>query len=163
MGAPDSHRRLGLDRVGFVLGPAAPLTAAPPNVVFILADDLGWTDLGCQGSKYYESPNIDRMAKGDAPFFLSVHYTAPHWPWETRDDAALAAEVKDNLFHLHGGNVETYRRMIHHMDEGIGWMMEALRRSLETVSAGKKTPAKATLSSAKASSAAKKPRKRASA
>ncbi len=71
---------------------------------------------------------IDRMAAGDAPFFLSLHYTAPHWPWETRDDAHLAGEVKDNLFHLHGGNVETYRRMIHHMDEGIGWVMQALRR-----------------------------------
>lgn len=34
-----------------------------PNIVFILADDLGWTDLGCQGSKYYETPNIDRMAR----------------------------------------------------------------------------------------------------
>ena len=33
-----------------------------PNIVFILADDLGWTDLGVQGSKYYESPNIDRLA-----------------------------------------------------------------------------------------------------
>lgn len=33
-----------------------------PNVIFVLADDLGWTDLGCQGSKYYETPNIDRMA-----------------------------------------------------------------------------------------------------
>ena len=32
------------------------------NVVLILADDLGWTDLGCQGSKYYETPNIDRLA-----------------------------------------------------------------------------------------------------
>jgi len=61
-----------------------------------------------------------------APFFLSVHYTAPHWPWETRDDAALAAEVKDNLFHLHGGNIHSYRRMIGHMDEGIGWIMAAL-------------------------------------
>lgn len=35
---------------------------ARPNVVFILADDLGWTDLGCQGSKYYETPNLDRLA-----------------------------------------------------------------------------------------------------
>lgn len=33
-----------------------------PNVVFILADDLGWTDLGCQGCRYYETPNIDRLA-----------------------------------------------------------------------------------------------------
>ncbi|MDB5898050.1 MAG: arylsulfatase precursor-like protein [Ramlibacter sp.] len=72
---------------------------------------------------------IDRMAAapGD-PFFLSLHYTAPHWPWETRDDAALAQEVRDNLFHLHGGNIETYHRMIHHMDEGIGWVMQALRK-----------------------------------
>jgi arylsulfatase A-like enzyme len=61
------------------------------------------------------------------PFFLSLHYTAPHWPWETRDDAHLAEQVKDNLFHLEGGNVDTYRRMIHHMDEGIGQLVEALK------------------------------------
>ncbi|NPC57140.1 sulfatase family protein [Caenimonas soli] len=71
---------------------------------------------------------VERMAGQDAPFFLSLHYTAPHWPWETRDDEALAQEVKDNLFHLHGGNIHSYRRMIHHMDEGIGWIMEALRK-----------------------------------
>jgi arylsulfatase A-like enzyme len=34
----------------------------PPNIVFILADDLGYTDLACYGSKYYETPNIDGMA-----------------------------------------------------------------------------------------------------
>ncbi|MCG8586773.1 MAG: sulfatase-like hydrolase/transferase, partial [Pirellulales bacterium] len=34
----------------------------PLNVVLVLVDDLGWTDLGCQGSKYYETPNIDRLA-----------------------------------------------------------------------------------------------------
>ncbi len=32
-----------------------------PNVVLILIDDLGWTDLGCQGSKFYETPHIDRL------------------------------------------------------------------------------------------------------
>ncbi len=75
---------------------------------------------------------VKRMAPGAAqgqPFFLSLHYTAPHWPWETREDHALAAQVKDNLFHLHGGNIHTYRRMIHHMDEGIGWVVEALRET----------------------------------
>jgi arylsulfatase A-like enzyme len=71
---------------------------------------------------------VDRVAAQGAPFFLSIHYTAPHWPWETRDDADVAPEVKDNLFHLHGGNIHVYRRMIHHMDEGIGWVLEALRR-----------------------------------
>jgi arylsulfatase A-like enzyme len=72
---------------------------------------------------------IERSARGDDPFFLSLHYTAPHWPWETRGDEALAQEVATNLFHLHGGNIPTYHRMIHHMDEGIGWVMEALGRN----------------------------------
>ena len=48
--------------------PSARAADAPPNIVFILADDLGWTDLGCQGSKYYESPNIDKMAKAGMRF-----------------------------------------------------------------------------------------------
>jgi len=72
---------------------------------------------------------VDRMAQGNDPFFLSLHYTAPHWPWETREDAGRAAVVKDNLFDLAGGNVDTYRRMIHHMDEGIGWLVQALQKN----------------------------------
>jgi arylsulfatase A-like enzyme len=86
------------------------------------------TDLISQRSADY----VQRMAVGakqGTPFFLSMHYTAPHWPWETRDDAALAQEVKSNLFHLHGGNIHTYRRMIHHMDEGIGSVVAALRNA----------------------------------
>jgi arylsulfatase A-like enzyme len=43
-------------------------SVARPNVIFILADDLGWTDLGCQGSKYYETPNIDRLAASGMRF-----------------------------------------------------------------------------------------------
>ena len=85
------------------------------------------TDLISQRSVDY----VDRMAgaaKAGTPFFLSMHYTAPHWPWETRDDEALAQDIRDNLFHLHGGNIHSYRRMIHHMDEGIGQVMDALRR-----------------------------------
>ena len=42
------------------------LNAAPPerpvNVVFFLVDDLGWTDLGCYGSDFYRTPNIDKLA-----------------------------------------------------------------------------------------------------
>jgi arylsulfatase A-like enzyme len=36
--------------------------AAKPNIVFVLVDDMGWTDVGCNGSTYYETPNIDRLA-----------------------------------------------------------------------------------------------------
>ena len=46
---------------------------------------------------------VKRMAQDTTqPFFLSMHYTAPHWPWESREDHALAQTIKDNIFHLHG-------------------------------------------------------------
>jgi arylsulfatase A len=35
----------------------------PLNVVLILVDDMGWMDLSCQGSRYYQTPNVDRLAK----------------------------------------------------------------------------------------------------
>ena len=40
--------------------------AKKPNVVFILADDLGYSDVAAYGSKYYETPNIDRLAADGA-------------------------------------------------------------------------------------------------
>ena len=65
--------------------------------------EIGYlTDLLSQRAVDY----VNRMADGaraDTPFFLSLHYTAPHWPWETRDDAHIAPEVAKNLFHLDGG------------------------------------------------------------
>ena len=69
------------------------------------------------------------LRQNEQPFFLSLHYTAPHWPWETRDDAHVAPDVAKNLFHLHGGNIHSYRKMIHHMDEGIGQLVDELRKS----------------------------------
>lgn len=44
------------------------LDKAKPNFVFILIDDLGWADVGCFGSKFYETPNIDRLAAGAMRF-----------------------------------------------------------------------------------------------
>ena len=40
----------------------------PPNFLFILVDDLGWTDLGCYGSSFYETPNIDRFSEKSTKF-----------------------------------------------------------------------------------------------
>jgi len=39
-----------------------------PNFVFILVDDLGWTDVGCFGSSFYETPNIDRLGRQSMRF-----------------------------------------------------------------------------------------------
>jgi arylsulfatase A-like enzyme len=38
------------------------MTDTRPNIIFILIDDMGWRDLGCYGSSFYETPNIDRLA-----------------------------------------------------------------------------------------------------
>ena len=64
----------------------------------------------------------------DRPFFLSVHYTAPHWPWETRGDEAEARRI-GTLYHFDGGSVGTYLTMVRQMDEGIGRILAALERS----------------------------------
>ncbi len=69
---------------------------------------------------------VRQRAADRQPFLLSLHYTAPHWPWETRDDATLAAELTGKIAHLDGGSVRVYQRMIHHMDEGIGQVAAAL-------------------------------------
>ena len=49
-------------------------TVTRPNVLFILVDDLGWKDLSCYGSSFYETPNIDRLA--DMGFRFSQAYSA---------------------------------------------------------------------------------------
>ena len=62
-------RRHFLSILGGSLALAA--KAAPkPNFVFVLADDLGWKDLACFGSRFYETPNLDRLARGGKSIYL---------------------------------------------------------------------------------------------
>src|SRR5689334_3418077 len=74
-------RRLALAAVAS-LGALAPATPAPaaerPNVVVILADDLGYSDLGCYGSEI-ETPNLDALANGGLRF-TQFYNTARCWP-----------------------------------------------------------------------------------
>src|SRR5437899_9598033 len=51
----------GVLAAGFFSVPSLP-AAERLNVVFILADDLGWADLGCYGSKFHRTPHLDRLA-----------------------------------------------------------------------------------------------------
>jgi len=47
-----------------------------PNIVFILIDDLGWSDLSCYGSEFYETPNIDELAS-EGICFTDAYASAP--------------------------------------------------------------------------------------
>lgn len=42
--------------------------ASSPNVIVVMVDDMGWRDLSCQGSTFYETPHIDRLAAGGLRF-----------------------------------------------------------------------------------------------
>ena len=51
-----------------------------PNVIFFLVDDLGWADLGCYGSEFYETPNIDKLANEGVRFtdaYSACHVCSP--------------------------------------------------------------------------------------
>ena len=48
-----------------------------PNIIFILADDLGWTDTGFMGSNYYETPELDKLA-GEGMVFTNAYANAPN-------------------------------------------------------------------------------------
>ena len=50
--------------------------ARKPNFVFFLIDDLGWTDLGCYGSSFYETPNIDKLA-AESMRFTNAYAACP--------------------------------------------------------------------------------------
>ena len=59
------------------------------------------------------------------PFFLSLQYNAPHWPWEGPNDQALAT----NRAGESGGSNDIYAAMVKSMDTGIGKVFDALRRA----------------------------------
>jgi arylsulfatase A-like enzyme len=75
----EGRGRPSISRRGFLSGAAGAAAAAwgggassqfarGPNFLFILVDDLGWGDLGCYGSTFYETPHIDRLAAGAVRF-----------------------------------------------------------------------------------------------
>lgn len=74
---------------------------------------------------------IDAYAKSRQPFLISLHFNAPHWPWEGPGDEAeskrLAQPGSKGLFDFDGGSQKTYQRMIEAMDRQVGRVIEALQ------------------------------------
>jgi arylsulfatase A-like enzyme len=76
--------------------------------------------------------HIDAHAGSGRPFFVSLHYTAPHWPWSapsveqaSRQREALVVARK---LSTEGGSPRIFAEMVTAMDRGIGRVLEALRR-----------------------------------
>jgi len=103
------------------------LDASPPNIIFILADDLGYGDLGCYGQELIETPNIDRLA-GEGIRFTQAYAggsvctpsrsclmtglhgghtpardNVPHYPTYLDDDDVTLAEVLKGAGYRTGG------------------------------------------------------------
>lgn len=71
---------------------------------------------------------IQRMSAGAAPFLLSLHFTAPHWPWETAEDAEAALKARESLDY-EGGSMAIYRSMVESLDTAIGDVLQALKKN----------------------------------
>ena len=73
------HRWIRFFLLGALFTVVCPLNATPakPNIVFYFIDDLGWTDVSFMGSKYYETPHVDRLAK-EGMVFMDAYACAPN-------------------------------------------------------------------------------------
>jgi arylsulfatase A-like enzyme len=63
------------------------------------------------------------------PFYLSLHYNAPHWPWEGSEDEELSKTFYNTNAYTAGGTPVTYAAMMKSLDDGVGRVLEALRNS----------------------------------
>lgn len=53
-----------------------PVSRTQPNIVFVLIDDMGWVDVGCYGSTFYETPRLDRLA-AEGMLFTDAYASCP--------------------------------------------------------------------------------------
>src|SRR5712664_5079 len=73
---------------------------------------------------------VNGYAKSSQPFMVSLHFNAPHWPWEAPGDEPESERLRQagsgGLADFDGGSQQTYRRMIEEMDKQIGRVLQAL-------------------------------------
>lgn len=127
----------------------------PPNILFIVVDDLGWTDLGCYGSTFYDTPNIDQLAgegmlftqayaaNPDDPFFVFLSYYTVHTPIQANKEYIgrfekmldVMEDKEPRLAKEHEGltllnQVNTYyASMVYALDKNVGRLMQYLEEA----------------------------------
>jgi arylsulfatase A-like enzyme len=72
---------------------------------------------------------LNGYAKARQPFFVSLHFNAPHWPWEAPGDEAESERLRSEnrgLASYDGGSQKTYQKMVEAMDAQIGRVLKAL-------------------------------------
>src|ERR1700709_2481225 len=96
-----------------LLAASALAVGRPPNIVFILADDLGINDLSCYGRSDQPTPNLDKLAKQGARFTSA--YTAASVFWPTRASIFTGkAPARLHLTTFLPGRADTIAQMLRH-------------------------------------------------
>jgi arylsulfatase A-like enzyme len=100
----------------------------------VSVERIGYTtEMLTRRSVEYVSKRGKGKGKGDGaanPFYLSLHYTAPHWPWEGPNDQEVSRTLGGgyNGFTA-GGSLKTYAAMMKSLDDGIGEVLRAVDRA----------------------------------
>jgi arylsulfatase A-like enzyme len=104
-----------------------------PGVGPEVPEDLFEGEVPVHKAGYYTDLLADRAVehigrqRAGQPFFLSLHFTAPHWPWEGPQDEAVSRELH-NINHQDGGSLATYAKLVTALDAAIGRVLESLQR-----------------------------------
>lgn len=104
--------------------------AAGPNA----ADDLWDGDTPVHEAGYMTdligNHAVASIKSARRPYFLSVHFSAPHWPWEGPEDEAESRRIKTLADH-DGGSAATYAKMVQRLDVQVGRILDAVNASKE--------------------------------
>jgi arylsulfatase A-like enzyme len=74
------------------------------------------------------SSQIEAAARSGQPFFMSLHFNAPHWPWEGPGDAEASKSIA-GAYNADGGSIRKYGEMVVALDAAIGRVLQTLRRA----------------------------------
>ena len=118
-------------RVGGAQQLGVPIPGAPPPADLHLyenekvADEPGYLTYLLAD---HASEEIRRNAAARQPFFLSLHFNAPHWPWEGPGDEAASKSIV-SAFNLDGGSIGKYGEMVTALDSAVGRVLDTIRRA----------------------------------